>query len=229
MTTGFKSFLYRSGYVYDFVAQRLVDQKKKFKTIASIINMKGCQTVLDLPCGTGYITRYLDPSIFYEGWDLNRIFLSKIKKDWYRGRYKLKKVVLRQKNIFDFKDYPKEKVDVIILCDIMHHICPQHFELVKNAKEHAKMVVLCEPVTVKPENIRAHDWIAKTTMFFIKYFPEKLLKMIDYFFADNDGINSYKDRSQWHYDGNGIKALYRQFGVSKIHNMLDDYIGIWEE
>ena len=81
LTTGFKSLLYRSGFVYNFVNQRGYEFKKKFKTIATIVCSNGAKKVLDLPCGTGYLTRYLDPDVIYEGWDLNRKFLTKIRFD----------------------------------------------------------------------------------------------------------------------------------------------------
>lgn len=58
-TTGFTSLLYRSGIIYDWAAQRLVNQKKKFKSIATIIQSKDCKTVMDLPCGTGFLTTCL--------------------------------------------------------------------------------------------------------------------------------------------------------------------------
>ena len=76
--TGFKSIVYRSGYVYNFVNQRAYEFKKKFKSIATIACHNGTKKVLDLPCGTGYLTRYLNRDVIYEGWDLNQKFLTKI-------------------------------------------------------------------------------------------------------------------------------------------------------
>ncbi len=231
-STGFKSIIYRSGYVYNFVNQRMYDFKKKFKSIATIINRSGSKTVLDLPCGTGYLTRYLDPKIvqIYEGYDRNRKFIVKIRKDWNAGRIKLNKVVLQQKDIFDFSNYPKEKKDVIVFCDILHHVYPRHIDLVENAKKHAKKIIICEPIAVRPQDVsETNDWIARITVFLTKFLPEKLYKYVDYFLADNDGINSFKNRSSWNYDDVGLKGLYTSMGIKKIYNLGDDYIGVWDE
>ena len=75
---GFKSLIYRSGWLYNAITRRLYDQDKKFLTIAKLIG-KGPKRVLDLPCGTGYLMRFLHPLIEYEGVDLNHRFLKRIK------------------------------------------------------------------------------------------------------------------------------------------------------
>ena len=67
---GFRSLPYRSGIIYNFVTDCLYDRFEKYSTIAKLIG-NGSKKVFDLPCGTGFLTRYLDPSIHYEGWDLN--------------------------------------------------------------------------------------------------------------------------------------------------------------
>ncbi len=229
-TTGFKSFVYRSGYVYNFVNQRAFEFKKKFKTLATIACRNGAKKVLDLPCGTGYLTRYLEPYVIYEGWDLNQKFLTKIRKDWHKGgRIKPKKVILRQKNIFSFDEYPDD-VDVIVFCDILHHVFPKHEELVENAKNHAKKIIICEPFAAHPKGIQGADWVSRITLKIVKFFPEKLLKFMDYFFADNDGVNKYSDRSQWQHDREGLKDIYRRMGIAdkRIYSLNDEIIGVWE-
>jgi len=228
-STGFRSLPYRSGYVYNWMTKRLYDQQKKFMTLAKIIGNSSKQ-VLDLPCGTGYLTRYLDSSIHYEGWDLNHRFLKKIKKDWDKGRIKLKKVILKQKNIFDFDEYPNERKDVIVFCDILHHVYPNHIELVENAKKFAKMIIICEPVVVRPQdNMNGNDLLAKCVIKISKAFPEKLIKYLDFIFADNDGINSYEKRSCWKHNDESLREMYYDLGFDKIFTIDDDYIGIWEE
>ena len=82
--TGFRSLVYRSGYVYNWMTKRLFDQKKKFVSISKIIenangNGSGLR-VLDIPCGCGYLTRFLPKNIEYEGWDLNHRFLKSLRK-----------------------------------------------------------------------------------------------------------------------------------------------------
>ena len=120
-TTGFRSITYRSGYVYNWLTKRLFEQKKKFLTISKLVGQN--KTVLDLPCGTGYLCRFLDPSIEYIGWDLNHRFLKKLLVDRKRGKVTLKSLTVNQNNIFAYEDYP-ENVDVIIFCDILHHVFP---------------------------------------------------------------------------------------------------------
>lgn len=226
----FRSITYRSGFVYNWLTKRLYDQKKKFVTISEIVkryNGNGSKVkVMDIPCGSGYLARFLPENVIYEGWDLNHRFLKKLMKDWSRGKTRPKKLILRQKDIFDFDDYPR--VDIIILCDILHHVHPHHADLVENAKNNAKRVIICEPVAVKPEDIHARDKFFRLVMKFAKYLPEKIYKLFDFLFFDNDGINDYERRSAWDHDERSLKKMYRQMGFERIYNITDDYIGIWE-
>ena len=94
-TTGFRSLMYRSGWFYNAITRRLYDQDTKFLAIANLIG-KGPKRVLDLPCGTGYLMRFLDPSIEYECVDLNHRFLKRIKKkELIKRNIKLSKILLR--------------------------------------------------------------------------------------------------------------------------------------
>ncbi len=224
--TGFRSVSYRSGTVYNWFTKRLYDQNKKFSMISNLIGKH--KTVLDLPCGTGFLARHLHPSVDYTGWDLNRRFLNKVKIDSRRGKIKPNKITLKQKNIFDFNDYPIEKMDFIVFCDILHHIYPKHSELVEKAKDHAERIIICEPIAVKPDEITAHDRFGRFFVTLSRFFPERLLRFVDFMLADNDGINSYENRSSWKHDENSIKELYRSFGINEIYNLDDDYIGIWK-
>ena len=225
---GFRSFLYRSGNVYNWLSERIHDQQKKYSLIAALIG-NNSQKVLDLPCGTGFLARYLHPSTYYTGYDLNYKFLKKINTDQRKGRINLKKVVLKPTNIFDFNKYPEEKQDVIVLCDILHHIYPNHIELVENVKKFADKVILCEPVAIKPEGMSGCDFLTNSVLKITKYFPERVIKFLDFLFADNDGINSYEDRSCWKHDDKSLKELYTNLGFNKIYCVLDDYIGVWEK
>ena len=88
---GFRSLIYRSGWLYNAVTRRLYDQDTKFYTIATIIG-KGPKRILDLPCGTGYLMRFLHPAIEYEGVDLNHRFLKRIRtKELKKRIIKVKK------------------------------------------------------------------------------------------------------------------------------------------
>jgi len=205
----------------------LYDQKKKFLTISKIIGKN--KTVLDLPCGTGFLCRFLDPSTEYIGYDLNHRFLKKLKLDFNRGKIKLKKLIIDLQNIFDYHLYPK-KVDSIIFCDILHHVFPKHVELVENAKKHADKIIICEPVAVKPKDMQARDKFFRAVLYLARFFPEPLVKLTDFLFFDNDGINSYENRSAWNHDELSLKSLYKDLGIteSKIYKIDDDYIGVWE-
>ncbi|MFX1567152.1 MAG: methyltransferase [Promethearchaeota archaeon] len=224
----FKSFLYRSAWLYNAITRRLYNQDKKFLTIALLIG-KGPKKVLDMPCGTGYLMRFLDPAIEYEGVDLNRRFLKRIKnKELKKRNIKLKKIILHQKDIFEFDNYKGEIKDVIIISDILHHIYPKHIELINIAKKISRKVIICEPYTVKPKKITAQDKIFKIIIFFGKFLPEAIFKIVDFFFLDNDGINSYQNRSKWNHNKKSLKQLLENLGFTKIYKLFDEYIGIWE-
>ncbi|TET60466.1 MAG: class I SAM-dependent methyltransferase [Promethearchaeota archaeon] len=227
-TAGFRSLMYRSGWLYNAVTRRLYDQDKKFSTIATFIG-KGPKRVLDLPCGTGYLMRFLHPAIEYEGADLNHRFLKRIrKKELKKRNIKLTKIILRHKNIFDFQDYQGKKKDVIVLCDILHHIYPKHIDLINIAKKIAKKIVVCEPYVINPKEISARDKLFKIVIFFGKHLPKPLLKIIDFLLLDNDGINSFQMRSQWNLDEKSLKEFYKVMGFNKVYKILDEYIAIWE-
>ena len=117
-----------------------------------------------------------------------------------------------------------------MLCDILHHIDGKYKELIYNAKRKARMVILCEPTVVKPkDNMNGHDALAKTIIKISRYFPERLIKILDFFLGDNDGINSYQIRSNWCHSDQSIRSFYSKFGIKKIYSIMDEYIGIWYE
>lgn len=226
--SNFRSLIYRSGWLYNAVTRRLYDQDTKFYTIASIIG-KGPKSILDLPCGTGYLMRFLHPAIEYKGVDLNHRFLKRIKtKELKKRNIKLKKIIIQRKNIFDFQDYQGEKKDYIVLCDILHHVYPKHIDLINIAKNMAHKIIICEPYVIKPKEISARDKLFKIIIFFGKLLPKSLFKIVDFLFLDNDGINAYHRRSQWNLDENNLKELFKTMGFNNIQKIMDEYIAIWE-
>jgi SAM-dependent methyltransferase len=229
---GFRSLTYRIGLIYNFLNNRLYDWERRFATLAKLVEEskedKTSLKVLDLACGTGYLARFLHPSVDYEGWDLNYSFLKQLETDWKKGRIKVKKLTIKRKNILDFSRYPLKKKDVIVLSDILHHIYPRHIEIVEHAKKCANKIIICEPTAIKPKDIEGHDWTTKITMFLMKNLPEKLYKMIDFFLADNDGINSYERRSAWNYNEKGLLEFFKTLEINKILRLKDECIGIWE-
>ncbi|MFX1308291.1 MAG: methyltransferase [Promethearchaeota archaeon] len=225
---GFRSLMYRSGWLYNAITRRLYDQDTKFYTIATLIG-KGPKKVLDMPCGTGYLMRFLHPAIEYEGVDLNHRFLKRIKKKELKKRkIKLKKIILQQKDIFEFQNYQGNMKDVIVLCDILHHIYPRHVDLINIAKKISQKIIICEPYVINPREISAHDKLLKIVIFFGKYLPKSLFKIVDFLFLDNDGINTFYMRSKWNLDKNSLIDFYKTMGFNSIHRILDEYIAIWE-
>ena len=226
--TGFRSLAYRSGFVYNWLTKRLYDQKKKFLTIGKLIGEN--KTVLDLPCGTGYLTRFLHPTTNYIGIDLNHRFLKKIKLDFLKGRASVSKITIKQGDIFDYNNYPNEKLDAIVFCDILHHIYGKHIDIVENAKKSTNKIIICEPVAIKPADITARTKIFNFVIKSAKHLPESLLKKIDFLFLDNDGINSYDQRSTWQQNERTLKQLYYDYGIKDkdIYKITDDYIGVWK-
>ena len=230
---GFRSLPYLSGHIYNWVNKRLYNWDKKFASLAKMVEIavgnKRNPTVLDLPCGTGYLARYLLPHVDYEGWDLNTAFLKKLRLDYRKGRFGPKKVSIRLQNIFNYDKYPEEKKDVIVFSGILHHIYPKHTELVKKAKNHANAIVISEPYAVKPQDITAYDPAAKLFIFMFKFLPERLFKYVDFFLADNDGLNPFKNRSDWRVDAEGLRKMYKGFGIDKTYVFMDECLGIWKE
>ncbi|MGQ4875616.1 MAG: class I SAM-dependent methyltransferase [Promethearchaeia archaeon] len=223
---GFRSITYRSGFVYNWLTKRLFDQKRKFLSISKIIG-KG-KNVLDIACGTGMLAKFLHQSNVYYGIDLNHRFLKKIKKDWKRGKLKPKKIVLKHSNIFDFENYPRKKYDVIVLSDILHHIPDKQELLIENVKRKANKIIICEPIAVKPTELKPKDKFFRIVMYFGRFFPEPLLRILDFIFFDNDGINPYEKRSEWIQTEESIKNMFKKFGITRIYRIFNEYIGIWE-
>lgn len=225
---GFKSLMYRSGWLYNAITRRLYDQDIKFLTIAKLIG-KGPQKILDLPCGTGYLMRFLHPLIEYEGVDLNQRFLKRIrKKELKKRNIKLEKIALKHRDIFDLKDYAGKKFDVIVISDILHHIFPKHVELINLVKNYARKIIVCEPYAVKPTDINPRDKLFKLIVYFGKFLPLPIYKVIDFFFLDNDGINPYYKRSKWGFDLKSLNEFFKTMGFNKNFRLLDEYIGIWD-
>ena len=46
----------------------------------------------------------------------------------------------------------------------------------KQAKKHARSIVVCEPYAIKPQDITAYDPAAKLFIFMFKFLPERLFK-----------------------------------------------------
>ncbi len=96
------------------------------------------------------------------------------------------------------------------------------------AKRIAHKIIICEPCVIDPKEISARDRLFKIVIFFGKFLPKPLFKIVDFLFLDNDGINTYHRRSQWNLDEKGLKEFYKNLGFNNTHKILDEYIAIWE-
>ncbi len=229
---GFRSLTYRFPLLYNFLNLRLYDWKRKFATIAALVGKPtdGQETlkVVDLACGTGYLLKFLPSYIDYEGWDLNEKFIRLIEKDWRKGCFKVRNVTLKLQNIMDLAKHDGDKRDVIVLSDILHHVYPRNVEVVELAKRHARRLIIAEPSAIRPKDIHAYDWIARSCMGIVKRAPERVFKWMDFFVADNDGINPYEKRYEWNFSRTRLVEFFRGLGAQKVYTCLDEVFGVWE-
>jgi len=159
--------------------------KRRYEVIAKEIGES--KRVFEPGCGTCLIYPHLHSGCEYEGWDLNERFVDyNIKK----GRR------VYQKNIFDFDDYPPN--DVIILCDMLHHIVPRHNDLIKTALEKTQKLIISEP----PTSFKLQKRFKRITYFFHKTF------------LDDDGINPFDAMVEWDYPREKLISLFKSHGCT---------------
>jgi len=161
--------------------------RKRYELIAREIG--GKKRVFEPGCGTCLIYSYLHDGCEYEGWDINERFVHYNIK---RGRR------VYQKNIFDFNDYPPN--DVIILCDLLHHIVPRHEELIKMALGKTKRLIISET----PQSFKLQRKFKR-----IAYFLHSTI-------LDDDGINPFDAMVEWDYPREKLTSLFETYGCTKI-------------
>ena len=205
-----KSITYQFPQLYDYF---LGDSyKERFNYIAEKIGKN--KTVLELGCGTGILTKFLDKSNTYIGWDLNQDFVNYVNKRGYKGELK---------NVFDYKNYPD--VDYIVLCDILHHICPDHEKLLGYTTKHAATIV-AEPIATDASQMTMENTAMNIGLKFLSIIPEELMRLLDHFLLDNDGFNPYDNRMKWKYNDKSLKELYLKYKLDDIKIIGHDYIGV---
>jgi len=123
-------FMYHSPRLYEFVLRRMhgPSLEKRYELIRQ--RTKG-KRVLDVGCGTGMLGEYVDN---YAGIDLNSGFLQYARK---------KGLDVLKLNVFDVKHYPK--ADVYVVTDLLHHVQPNHHDLVADLVKTKKGLIICEP------------------------------------------------------------------------------------
>jgi len=174
--------------------------RKRYEVIAREIG--GKKRIFEPGCGTCLIYPYLQAGCEYEGWDLNESFVRFNVKS---GRK------VHQKDIFDFADYPSN--DVILLCDLLHHIVPRHEELIKGALKKTEKLIISEP----PSSFklqRKFKWIA--------FFFHKTL-------FDDDGINPFDKMVEWDYPREKLTSLFNNYGCTKIIKVGCNLIAVFDK
>ena len=121
---------------------------------------------------------------------------------------------VKLKNVFDYKDYPEN--DVIVISDLLHHVVPRHYELVKKAKKKTKKLIIIEP-TVGINIIGTKNKFLKIVN-----------KLIDKILSDDDGINSFEDRSKWFEKKEDVRKFFMKFNPKLIKEFGLDYIVVLE-
>jgi len=169
---------------YKFVAKEVGDNK----------------LVFELGCGPGFLVEYLDKTCTYIGWDMNKKF---VKHGLSRGRN------LELKNIFNFADYPKN--DVCVIVDVLHHITPNEKTIVKNTLRKTKKLIVIEPY-------RAFNFPL----------PRLVRKYYDRALGDWDGINPYARREKWDYSNDGLKEYFTELGANKVTDMGKDVMAVFQ-
>jgi len=130
-----RAYIFRNPWLYSLSIRLL--HFDGFKKIRDIIGKE--KNVFEPACGFGRLQRYLYDSCSYSGIDLNEIFINFGKK---RG------LDIRIGDVLEESNYIKS--DIIILCDILHHLTKDKIqEVVSIAKKFAKeKVVIMEPAFV---------------------------------------------------------------------------------
>jgi SAM-dependent methyltransferase len=193
--------MYRYPQIYNLVVEIIHGKylKKRYKIIADEIGED--KKVFELGCGTAMIYPFLHRGCVYEGWDLNARFLEYCSK---RG------VRVFKKDIFDFINYPES--DVILICDVLHHVIPEHERLVGEALKKTKKVIVSEPArSFKPPKLF-----------------EPLVECFTYLLGDYDGINSPRTQPKWDYNEERLKYFFQNFGCSKTINVGWDMIAVFD-
>jgi SAM-dependent methyltransferase len=192
--------MYRYPQIYNLVVEIIHGKylKKRYKIIADEIGED--KKVFELGCGTAMIYPFLHRGCVYEGWDLNARFLAYCRK---RG------VRVFKKDIFDFTNYPES--DVILICDVLHHVIPRHESLVVEALKRTKKLIISEPAkSFKPPTL---------------FMP--IAVFLNYLIIDYDGINSPKTQLEWDYSKEKLNDFFQKLGCTETIDVGWDMIAVF--
>lgn len=186
------SIPYLSPRIYK-IWQRVVDREmdEQYKEIARVVGKN--KRVFEPGCGPALLFSYLPDGCSYVGWDLNKKFVE------YARR---KGINVYQRDIFDFKKYPQS--DVIVVCDLLHHIFPRDKLFIEEARKRTKKLIVVEPY--------------KTSRF--SFLPYPILYFYDRIIGDDDGINCFYHRKEWKFEKAGyLKEYFQKLGASKTYKI----------
>jgi len=197
------SIMYRYPFLYD-LAVRIVHGRslnKRFELISREIGEN--KNVFEPGCGTAMVFPFLHRGCAYEGWDLNDSFLAAAQRRADTAK-------LFNRNIFDFDAYPDN--DVILICDVLHHVAPNHRTLVEEALKRTKKLIISEPArSFKPPTLLA-----------------PLARLFTSVVGDNDGINDPHQTLQWDYTEETLKSFFQSLGCSRTIAVGWDMIAVFD-
>jgi len=173
--------------------------KKRFEIIGKEIGEN--KKVFELGSGTSLIYPFLHKDCKYEGWDLNERFLNFCRR---------KGINVSSKDIFNVNDYPEN--DVILICDLLHHVIPDHEKLVLEALKKTKKLIISEPArSFKPPKIL-----------------KPVLTLFTYLVGDFDGINPPNKTLEWDYNEDKLRNFFQNLGCSKTITVGWDMIAVFD-
>ncbi len=196
------SLMYENPFFYNMFVKILHGRslRKRYKLIAREIGEN--KRVFEPGCGTCLVYPYLQTSCEYEGWDLNEKFLGFC----IRNGIKVSK-----KDVFDFQNYPDN--DVILICDLLHHLIPRHEGFVLEALKRTKKLIVSEPAR--------------------SFKPHKMLKPIILplyrTLLDSDGINQPHQTIEWDYDEEKLRNFFQKLGCTKTIKVGWDMIAVFDK
>jgi len=178
---------------------------KRYRYMASFVK-KG-NTVLEPACGPAILADFLPEGVYYRGFDTNKKFINFALKK-HAGVY--------LGNVLDTKNYTQ--ADVIIACDILHHLKPiDRKKFIKNClSSNSKILIICEPGT-------DNSWQERF------FYP---IYKLWFEYMEQDGTNKPKVIDQWtkkeldfqmEHGFEVIPNLVRR----KIEEIGDDFIGVY--
>jgi hypothetical protein len=137
-----RSIVYRSPLIYrvNLYLSHGKNLARRYKLIAQeigqVVQEMGCGVhVLEPACGTALLEQHLPPGCLYHGFDKNTDFISYAKR---RG--------LRVWEGDAKRPEPYVPSDVVVLCDALHHIAPEHQQQVlENSLARARRrLIVCD-------------------------------------------------------------------------------------